>query len=100
MGVTRFLDALEVHFLSQLSDKDIPQGISPNDKQAVGQWFQEAFAVWFLQHREDVLSKQWAQRGWADEVLGLDADSKLKLSYRVKPECVQQIDDWLQDRID
>jgi hypothetical protein len=100
MGVTRFIDTLEVHFLSRLSDTDIPEGISPDDSRAVAEWFKDAFGVWFLQHRDDVLSKEWMKRGWAAEVLVPDSAGKLKMGYRVKPECVQQIDDWLQDRIE
>ena len=64
------------------------------------QWFKEAFGVWFLQHREDVLSKEWAEAGLGRRGARPDADGKLKMGYRVKPECVQQIDDWLQDRIE
>jgi len=100
VGVTQFIDRLEFHFLSQLSEKDLPAGISPDDSPAIRAWFKEVFGVWFLQHREEVLRKEWTKRSWAAEVLAPDATGKLKMGYRVKPECVQQIDDWLQDQIE
>lgn len=85
MGVTAFIGKLETSFLKQLDDKEIPRHVDPNDGDAVRTWFKEAFGRWFLEHRDDVLAREWAKRGWAEVVLKPTASGELKQSYRVKP---------------
>lgn len=100
MGVTAFIRRLETSFLNQLGDKEVPRHLDPSDGAAVRAWFQEAFGRWFLEHRDDVLAREWARRGWAELVLKPTESGELKESYRVKPEFVGTIDDWMQDKID
>ena len=100
MGVTSFLHQLEAFFLTQLDSKEIPKHLDPKDGDAVRAWFHEAFGYWLLKHRDDLLAKEWARRGWAEYTLKPAASGELQESYRVKPDCVQQIDAWLQDEID
>ena len=99
MGVTSFISRLETSFLHQLDDKVIPRHIDPRDAVAVRAWFAEAFGRWFLEHRDDVLAKEWVKRGWAELILKPTASGKLKESYRVKPEHVETIDEWMQDKV-
>jgi hypothetical protein len=100
VGVTPFISRLQTSFLNQLDDKEIPPHVDPSDGDAVRAWFQEAFGRWFLEHRNDVLAREWVRRGWAEVVLKPDASGELKQSYRVKPQYVETIDDWMQDKID
>ena len=100
MGVTAFISKLETSFLNQLDDKEIPRHVDPNDGDAVRAWFREAFGRWFLERRDDVLAREWANRGWAELALKPTASGELKESYRVKPEYVETIDDWMQDKLD
>jgi len=98
MGVTSFISKLETSFLNQLDDRLIPRHIDPGDAVAVRAWFAEAFGRWFLEHRNDVLAKEWVKRGWAELILKPNASGELKESYRVKPEYVETIDEWMQDK--
>jgi hypothetical protein len=100
VGVTSFIHNLEISFLNQLDGKEIPGHLDPNDGLGVAAWFHEAFGIWFLNHRDDVLAKEWARRGWAEWSLQPAKSGELKETYQVKPECAQQIDDWLQDQIE
>ena len=100
MGITLFLRNLETHFLNQLTDEDIPSDIQVADWDNVQDWFSEAFAEWFLENRETVLSLEWVRRGWADYVRKPSTHGKLREYYRVKSEFVDEIDTWLQDEID
>ncbi len=100
MGVTAFLDKLEASFLNQLDDDEIPRTLLVSDGRAVREWFKQAFGYWLLQHRDDLMAREWVRRGWAEHSLEPTESGDLKDAYRVKPESVQLIDDWLQDRID
>ncbi|MHC4402732.1 MAG: hypothetical protein ACYTG0_23970 [Planctomycetota bacterium] len=100
MGVTSFTERLESHFLNQLDPTDIPKEIDPRDWETVREWFKEAFGYWFLEHRDALIGREWVKRGWAESVLQPDPAGKLKESFRVKPECIDTIDAWLQDEID
>ena len=100
MGVTSFTKKLETHFLNQLDPKHIPKHLDPKDKDAVNAWFKEAFGYWFLEHRDELLGREWVKRGWAESVLQTGESGKLSESFRVKPECVEKIDAWLQDQLD
>jgi hypothetical protein len=100
MGITSFLENLEMHFLNQLKDQDIPSTVDVSNWNGVEDWFRQAFAQWFLENREHVLSWEWVRRGWADYVLRPSTQGKLQESYRVKPEFLDEIDSWLQDQID
>jgi hypothetical protein len=100
MGVTTFLGKLESSFLTQLDSKEIPKHLDPKDGEAVKVWFHEAFGYWLLKHRDDLLAKEWARRGWAECVLKPTESGELKEAYRVKPGCVEQINAWLQDETD
>jgi hypothetical protein len=100
MGVTAFTKKLETHFLNQLDPKDTPKDIDARDGEAVRNWFKEAFAYWFLEHRDELLGREWVRRGWAESVLRSTESGKLAEAFRVKPECAERIDAWLQDQID
>lgn len=100
MGVTAFTRKLEKHFLDQLDPKEIPKHLDPRDGAAVKAWFKEAFGYWFLEHRDELLGREWVKRGWADTVLRPAESGKLKERFQVKPECAEKIDAWLQDEID
>jgi hypothetical protein len=100
VGVTSFLGRLEASFLTQLDSKEIPKHLDPKDGETLTAWFHEAFGYWLLQHRDDLLAKQWARKGWAECTLERMPSGELKETYRVKPECVEQINAWLQDEID
>lgn len=100
MGVTAFIRRLEAFFLNQLDDREIPRHLDPRDNEAVQAWFQEAFGRWFLENRDDVLAREWVRRGWAEPVLKPGPSGQLRHSYRVKPEYVETIDDWMQDKIE
>ena len=100
MGVTEFTKKLETHFLNQLDPKDIPKDIDPRDSDAAGSWVKEAFTYWFLEHRDELLGREWVKRGWAESVLETTEPGKPKECFRVKPECTEKIDAWLQDEID
>ncbi len=100
MGVTTFLERLEAFHLNQLREDEIPRGLDPTDGAAVRAWFKKAFAYWLLEHRDDLMGREWVRRGWAEHVLRPTKSGDLKDGYRVKPEAVQLIDDWMQDRID
>ena len=100
MGVTAFTKKLEKHFLTQLDPKDIPKDLDARDGEAVTAWFREAFGYWFLEHRDEVLGREWARRGWAEPVLTMTESGGLKEQFQVKPEYAERIDAWLQDRIE
>ena len=100
MGISCFLRDLETHFLNQLGDSDIPSEIDVSDWDEVQKWFADAFAKWFLQNLEHVLSREWVRRGWADYILKPSTPGQLNEGYRVRPECVDEIDAWLQDKMD
>jgi hypothetical protein len=100
VGVTAFLGRLEAHFLNQLKDQEIPAHLDPHDGKAVKEWFREAFGYWLLEHRDEVLAREWVRRGWAEYVLKPDPAGGLHESHRVKPEFVETIDDWLQDKVE
>ena len=99
MGITSFLHDLEMNFLNELKRDDIPSEIDIGDWDVVTAWFREAFAQWFLENRDEVLSREWVRRGWADYILKPSTPGKLEEFYRVKPEFVDQMDAWLQDEI-
>lgn len=100
MGMTAFTTKLRTYFLDQLGPKDIPKHLDPNDKHAVHAWFKEAFGYWFLEHRDELLGREWVRRGWVESVLQVTESDKLTEAFRVKPEHAQKIDAWLQDEID
>ena len=100
MGVTAFTQKLEKHFLNQLDPKDVPRHLDPRDKDAVHAWFKEAFGLWFLERRDDLLGREWVKRGWAEAVLQTSESGKLKEVFRVKPKHSDKIDAWLGDQID
>jgi hypothetical protein len=100
MGMTSFIRDLETRFLNQLDSKEIPKHLDVKDGDAVKAWFHEAFGIWFLNHRDDLLAKEWSTRGWAEWSLKPMESGELKDVYRVKPECAEQIDKWLHDEID
>jgi hypothetical protein len=100
MGVTAFTRKLETYFLNQLDPKDMPKHLDLSDGEAVKAWFKEAFGYWFLEHRDELLGREWVRRGWAKSVLRTEPSGKLKEWFRVKPECAKSIDAWLQDEID
>jgi predicted DNA-binding transcriptional regulator len=100
VGVTAFINKLETRFLNQLKDDELPRNLDPNDRDSVRAWFKEAFGLWFLKHRDDLLAREWARRGWAEYILKPTESGGLKEIHRVRPECVEKIDAWLQDEID
>jgi hypothetical protein len=100
VGVTSLIHNLETAFLNQVDSKEIPKHLDPKDGEAVKAWFHEAFGIWFLKHRDDLLAKEWARRGWAEWSLKPVESGELKETYRVKPECAELIDAWLQDEIE
>jgi hypothetical protein len=100
VGVTSFIHNLETSFLNQLDGQEIPRHLDPKDGHGVAAWFHEAFGIWFLNHRDDVLAKEWARRGWAEWSLRPMESGELKEVYKVKPERAEQIEDWLHDEID
>ncbi len=100
MGVTVFVNKLETRFLNQLTDDEVPEDLDPSDGDSVQAWFKRAFGLWFLKHRDDLLAREWVRRGWAENVLKPTGSSELKETYRVRPECVEKVDAWLQDEID
>jgi len=100
VGVSAFLDKLETHFLNHLKDDEIPAHLDPADGKAVREWFKEAFALWLLKNREELLAREWIRRGWAECVLKPTESGELKETHRVKPEFVETIDAWLNDQID
>jgi len=100
MGITSFSRQLETHFLNELDPADIPKHLDANDKSAVDAWFKEAFGYWFLEHRDELLGREWVRRGWAELVLVSGESGALKESFRVKPQYAERIDAWLQDEID
>ncbi len=100
MGVSTFISRLETSFLNQLSEEDLPPHADPNDGEAVRAWVHEAFGRWFLQHRDDLLGREWARRGWAEFTFKPSASGGLRESYRLKPEHVETIDRWMQDEIE
>ena len=100
MGVTAFTKKLERHFVNELDPKDIPKDIDATDGKAVRDWFEEAFAYWFLEHRDELLGREWVRRGWAESVLRSTESGKLVEDFRVKPEYTEKINAWLQDEID
>jgi hypothetical protein len=100
VGVISFLNQLERSFLNQLDANAIPKHLNPQDGEAVHDWFHEAFAYWLLDHRDELLAKEWVRRGWAELLLTPSEAGPLKETYRVKPECVEQIEAWMQDETD
>ncbi len=98
--MTAFNDKLETQFLNQLADDEIPKNLDPKDGTVVQAWFETAFMAWFLKHRDDLLARESVRRGWAENILRPTGSSELKETYRVRPECVEKVDAWLQDEID
>ena len=99
MGVTAFVNKLETQFLNHLREDDIPKNLDPSDGVSVQAWFKEAFGLWFLKHRDDLLAREWVRRGWAEYVLKPGESGQLKETHRVRPEYVETINAWLQDEI-
>jgi hypothetical protein len=100
MGVAAFTRKLEKRFLNQLDPRDIPKDVDPADGDAVRAWFAEAFGYWFLEHRDELLGREWVRRGWAESVLRATESGSLREAFRVRPECAEKIDAWLQDELD
>lgn len=100
MGVTAYLNELENAFLNQLKDKEIPPDLVFSDAKAVRDWVHKAFAQWFLLNRDELLAKKWVKRGWAEHDLEVAASGNNGHAYRLRPEFVEQINDWLKDQID
>ena len=100
MGMTTFINKLETRFLNQLTDDEIPKDLDPRDGESVRVWFKKAFGLWFLKNRDDLLAREWVRRGWAESILKPTESGELKESHRVKPECVETIDAWMQDEIE
>jgi hypothetical protein len=100
VGVSSFLRRLEYSFLNELDGKDIPHNLDPKDGETSNAWLDEAFANWLLEHRDELMAKEWAKRGWVQWTPKPLGRGTLKESYQVNPDCVDQIDAWLQDEID
>jgi len=100
MGMTAFMKTLETNFLNQLEPEAIPKHLDPRDWDAVQTWFKDAFGFWFLERRDELLGREWARRGWADVVLRPTESGRLKEFFRLKPECVETVDAWLQDQLE
>ena len=52
-----------------------------------------------LEHRDELLGREWIKRGWAESVLETTESGKLVEQFRVKPECAERINAWLEDEI-
>jgi hypothetical protein len=100
LGVSSFLENLSVDFVSDLSEDAVPPHIVWNDHAALAHWVQEAFAVWLLGCRDEVMAEEWFSRGWAELVLAPDAAGCYHNVYKVATDCVDQIEAWLQDAVD
>ncbi|MBN2296111.1 MAG: hypothetical protein JXM70_27015 [Pirellulales bacterium] len=99
MGVTEYINKLETEFLNQLADNEIPRDLDPNDSAAVQAWFKTTYAAWFLEHRDELLAREWVKRGWAEHIMQPTESGKWEKHHRVKPEYVEEVDAWLQDEI-
>ncbi len=99
MGVTSFTRDLETYFLNQLEGDAIPKRVDARDWCAVQAWFREAFGLWFLEHRDELLGREWARLGWAEVVLRPTESGTLRQFFRLKPECVDTVDAWMQDEV-
>ena len=99
MGSTKFLRKLETVFLNELDDKEIAPFVDCTDGEAVQQAVLDAFGMWFLRNRDDLLAREWIKKGWAELTVVGDASGHLKESYRVKPVYVNHIENWLEDEV-
>ncbi len=97
-----FAVAAMIQPITAQSDQDVQEVIKKFEEGDPGMqaWFKEAFGLWFLKHRNDLLAREWVRRGWAEYVLKPTGSSELKETHRVRPECVEKVDAWLQDEID
>lgn len=100
MGVSAFLEDLSVDFVCDLAADAVPPSIAWNDRDALARWLQEAFALWLLGRRDEVMAREWFVRGWAELVVAPDGAGRYQNVYKVLPERVEQIEAWLQDLID
>lgn len=98
--MTAFLQKLEVSFVNRLGNDELPRNLNPADGPTVMVWFREAFAYWWLQHRNELLGREWVRRGWADYVLKRSPAGELNGEYCLKPNRMQDIDAWVEDKID
>jgi isopentenyldiphosphate isomerase len=56
VGVSTFLENLGVAFVFGLDVDDIPTHIDLNDRSALSGWLHEAFAMWLLDRRDQVMA--------------------------------------------
>ena len=89
MGVTAFINKLEARFLNQLPDDEVPGNLDPSDGDSVRAWFNEAYGLWFLKNRDDLLAREWVKRGWAEYVLKPTASGEYSPAATPLPVCAR-----------
>jgi hypothetical protein len=99
MGMTTFLKRLHTDFLNQLGEGDAARHVDVADGDAVVQWVSVRFGQWFLDHRDDLLAREWARQGWAEVVYRRGPTGHFKEVYVVKPHCAETVNAWLQDEL-
>ena len=99
MGITSFLLELEKQFVEEFDGSEIPLDLDIEDWESTSSWLQESFMTWFLKHREEELSWEWVKCGWVDPAPRLRLLGQSEPAFRVRANCVDNIDAWLQDKI-
>ena len=99
MGFSNFVAEQKEAFIKTLDRQSMPAHVERYGPQALAEWMWTAFQEWFQEHREELLIKEYARRGWAKKMLAPDEQGQLVETYRVSVEAKKQIDAWLADEV-